>query len=197
MRRIIEWLVAVMIVAVLLSFLLPGSHDLRSDVRAKREAVSAEVKSLDEHAWAGKYYAGSSRSRYLELDVAPQAGFVFTWMTCTGTQSQNLGTVTRAGSRLVLHADLNAEKKRFSLPATEFILVPWGERLYLIPPDAMEQFAQRIREGYEPRTVPRQLSRDIYLRAGDWEKPVAGLPEVPEEYRSLFEDVSQEQPPEA
>lgn len=192
MKRIIECLIAVMIVVVILSFFLPGSHDLRSDIRAKREAVAAEVKSLEEHEWAGKYYAGSPRGRYLELDVAPQAGFAFTWQTCTGTQSQNLGTVTQAGNRLTLHAELNAEKKRFSLPVTEFILVPWDRRLYLVPPDAMELFAQRIREGYEPRTEPRLMSRDIYLRDGDWDKPVEGLPNVPAEYRGLFEEIPEE-----
>ncbi len=190
MRRIVGWLIVVMMLAlVLYVFLAPASRDMRSDVRAQRKAVAAELETLKDHPWAGKYYAGFARGMYLELDVAPQAGFAYTWDTCTNLQSENYGDVSWNDGWLHLQCKLDAEKKRYEIPATEFVLVRWGQRHYLISLDAMGDFISRIIGGNEPRSVPRSRGGYIFLRDGDWEKPAEGLPELPEDYLAVLREM--------
>jgi hypothetical protein len=49
--------------------------------------------------------------------------------------------------------------------------------MYLVPTNKVVEFCSEVNQGGEPRS---QNWGDYYLRRNDWNKPVAGLPAVPE-----------------
>src|SRR5262245_36189497 len=84
------------------------AQDIQSDFEAeKRERdrqlklvwgrvreISAELKELPSHPWAGAYYQGDGLGVNLDLDLAPKAGAAFLWRGCLGMYGQNLGPIT-------------------------------------------------------------------------------------------------------
>jgi hypothetical protein len=64
-----------------------------------------------------------------------------------------------------------------------FRIVDWGAREYLVPENdgpesGFETLCNAINAGNEPRDHNGGLEK-IYLRHGDWEKPVSGKPKMP------------------
>ena len=59
-----------------------------------------------------------------------------------------------------------------------------GEPLYLVPKDAGKAFCSLVNKGLEPRS---DVHGRFYLRRGDWEKKVTGLPIVPKDWESLLQ----------
>src|SRR5262245_43325767 len=74
----------------------PGAEAL---AEAQRTAILAEVATLADHAWAGKYYAGDGMGENVSLALAPRAGFVFEWHGCLGLYDRNFGAVEEVNGR--------------------------------------------------------------------------------------------------
>lgn len=134
-------------------------------------------------AIAGNYYYGNGLGTNCYLDVQPEGRFSFIWRACLGVYGQNEG-----GAKVVKdHLILTPEQPNDSIgcgTATDFIPVRWGDRLYLVPQDAGKAFCSQVNEGSEPRS---NVHNHVYLRRGDWEKKVTGLPVVPKEWESLLQ----------
>jgi hypothetical protein len=77
-----------------------------------------------------------------------------------------------------------------SARGTIYRLMPvrWSDRLYLINEDDLLQFCNAINAGVEPRQAQGTFGffGTFYLRAGDENKPAAGIPEVPETWRAYI-----------
>jgi len=143
----------------------------RAAVKVKFDEIEKEIASLEDHPWAGLYYQGAGLGANLTLAIAPKSGFAFTWYGCLGLYDQNYGEITEEDGRLKFSFALeNAENQTFGIPA-EFLPVPWGERLYLIPPDEMIEFSNEINSRREPRN---EAFGQFFMRVGDWEKEVQG-----------------------
>jgi len=66
-------------------------------------------------------------------------------------------------------------------PARRLVPLEWGERLYLLAPGSLSDFAAAIRRRSEPRTC---ADGPTFLREGDWNTKVEGLPNLPEPWKS-------------
>lgn len=73
---------------------------------------------------------------------------------------------------------------------TEFTLLPvkWGERIYLLDKDDLQNFANAINLGLEPRTEMRSepYFGSFFLRESDLAKSVSGKPSLPAEWQSFI-----------
>lgn len=158
----------------------PATNDPRfqpateQEAEARRTAILAEVATLGkDHAWAGEYSFG--------LMLAPHAGFVMELRGCASVDERNFGKVVSTVDGLEFLYELpNVFWGKASLP-TRLMPVAWGGRHYLIAPEQMDEFCARVNSGREPR---RERSGWSFLRLGDEEIEVSGLPDVPAEYRS-------------
>lgn len=165
------------------SWWLAREMDLQRRERAVetwRQAVLSENKSLGSHEWAGEYYYGDGLGVNVSLALAPKSGYVFEWHGCMGLYGRNYGPIYRKNGRLRLKFMLPNNRKKFGNIAEELIPVAWGSREYLISPDEMVRFCNDVNGGGEPRTGMHGLH---LLRRGDEEKPVSGLPSLPDEFK--------------
>ena len=153
-----------------------------SGIKAKREKVEAEIARLQDHPWAGQYsYSHDHGSRVLTL--APENGFVLNdnW---SWERTDLYGTVEWDGTHIKLTSEISDapvdDVHDYRKIHTEYRLVRWGKRLYLIPDNQIIEFCYKINTGNEPRYAS---GWGIYLlRSGDWEKEAKGRPEIPEEF---------------
>ena len=66
--------------------------------------------------------------------------------------------------------------------------VKWGERIYLLDEKTLNDFAKAVNLGLEPRSDSRSepYVGSFYLREGDDNKDVSGLPSLPAQWQSLL-----------
>lgn len=148
------------------------------------DAIQKELSELDDHPWAGEYYHGDGLGANATLTLAPGGGFAFIWTGCLGVYDRNYGAVipTARGS---LKLDLTYENSRrgFQGVAEELVPIVWGNRHYLIPLDGVVGFCNEVNSQREPRG---RMHGSYYLRRGDHEKPVDGVPKIPEQYQAYL-----------
>jgi hypothetical protein len=145
----------------------------------RKAAILAELKAGRREPWEGEFFAttgfwGLSQGWL----IARKAGYVST------TRLRDLGTVDATGDRVTLISD--SPIKPASGKLTEYIVVPWGERAYLVKPELLLSFCNDVNAG---RMQSPGTTMGLYLlRLEDWEKKVSGLPDVPKEYRQYLLD---------
>jgi len=147
---------------------------LSERVRARRAEIRAEAASSPRVPdWSGEYGGGT-----FVVDIAPQAGYQYAQYACFGMTDAARGAVRVEGNRVHL-----GPAWPLAWRSWEFVLVPWGERRYLIEPDEMLEFVQDVNRGWEPRdTWP-----GIYLlKCPDPSLLPMGQPELPPEYAKLL-----------
>lgn len=115
----------------------------------------------------GTYFAESD----VVGDVGGSSGTNGIW---TASQSQlflkpSSGDVpgTQVGSR---------GRREYDFLGTSWMVLQWGERVYLVPKDDLRGFAQEINDGSEPRQRPTGA---YFLREGDWRRPSGSLTDLP------------------
>jgi hypothetical protein len=147
----------------------------------KVEAITAEAGQLNGHPWAGKYYAGDGTGFNFGIVIAPASGFVYTWSGCMGLYNHNHGLVAQDENHLTLIRcePEEDENGRTAAPA-ELVVVPWGERTYLLRPDELTSFYNAVNAGDEPR---EGSFGSFLLREDDWKKKAEGVPDIPLELR--------------
>jgi len=175
-----------------LPFLFLDSQERNSEGKLSNSSVASseaqtrkilrEIHNLGNHEWAGQYYYGDGLGVNVELTLAPQGGFVFTWHGCLGLYDLNYGDVAfTQGTVKLLFKYPNDREKGFQGIAPEFVPVHWGQRHYLIPADGMIQFTNAINSGMQPGALGGRSWR-LLLRRGDEQKKAEGLPDIPSEY---------------
>ena len=162
------------------------------NAETKLEKIEAEIARLKDHPWAGQYgYQHDHGWRMLSL--APENGFVLNINDSGKWDGNDLyGTVEWDGTHIKLTYEIPGipaypDDPRVDELPTEYRLVRWGERRYLILDDEIIKFCYKIHTYDEPRCA---LGWSIYLlRWDDWEKEVTGKPELPEEFlRHLLDE---------
>lgn len=159
------------------------SASAEKTAKARREKILAEVKRLDQHDWAGEYYAGDGLGVNTSIVIAPNAGYVFEWHGCLGLYDRNYGAVASTNGRLRLSFTFENQRAGFQGIAAELVPISWGQRRYLVPADDLVGFCNTINEGREPRTGVHGF---YLLRKGHEHKETSGFPKVPKEYESYL-----------
>ncbi len=157
------WRFAIAVVLVPLSL-------LAGPVRSERPEPVTRLDQI-----AGEYYLGRGLGFNLRLTLNPDGTFSSTWQGCLGTYAEVIGRAFLRDGELVLEPS-SKEGEMEKGWDTPFLPVRWGERQYLIPANRIFDFANQIHRGNEPRT---SSFGDVYLREGDWDKPVTGEPDLP------------------
>lgn len=159
------------------------SEAAEKSAKAKRERILAEIKKLGDHDWAGEYYSGDGMGVNTSLTLAPRSGYVFEWHGCLGLYDRNYGDVDWRAGRIRLTFTFKNSREGLQGIAPVLILVPWGERRYLVPSNEIVEFCNNVNQGREPRPGEHGF---FLLRRGDEDKEVEGFPKVPAKYRDYL-----------
>ncbi len=133
---------------------------------------------------SGFYYMGDGLGANRTLRVSSGGGFTFDCVGCTGPCGKAKGWAGLRDGRLLLRPE--TQSGAYSV-GTEYVPVPWSQRLYLVEADRLLEFCEDARRltGWEPR---KKASGFFYLREGDWQIPAKGPPAVPEPWSGFFAD---------
>jgi hypothetical protein len=188
--RWVKWIIAIVIMLAAVAWVMVGckvKNGKLTEIKVNmiRARVAEEAEQLGKEHWAGSYYQGDGLGVNVSLDIAPKAGFAFEWHGCLGLYDRNYGTVTSDNGRLKLSFVLSNSREGFQGLAKEFLIVRWGQRIYLIETDKLYDFCDKINLGMEPRDEPHGM---YLLRRGDHAIAVTGRPNLPEAYRPYLLD---------
>ncbi len=159
------------------------STDAEHTAKNRRHEILVEIKTLENHQWAGDYYAGDGLGVNQSLVISPKSGWEYEWHGCLGLYDRNWGAVSWADGRIRLSFTFNNSSEGFRGISPELIPVTWGARHYLVPADDFIGFINQINEGLEPRGSEHG---SFLLRRGDEKVKVSGLPKVPDEYQGYL-----------
>jgi hypothetical protein len=168
MLSLLELCTVATVAGVVVALLLPaGARDLThhySPVTAGAQSVFGAIAEefVKEHRY------GAER-----LSILADARYSFFSYACTGVGARESGYVRRAGECYVLTPEKPCDRR------LERVYQPirWQKRLYLIPPERMQDFCDAIIDGDEPRD---EGSGEFYLRSPRGQ--VSGAPELPERW---------------
>ncbi len=132
---------------------------------------------------AGDYYHGGNASYRYFLSVTPDGHFSFIRRDCTDVSDRNFGGASLLAGHLILSPALPVDEEGFGGIVTDFHVIRWGDRVYLVPEAQKQAFCNAVNEGFEPRPA---ASGGSYLRRDDWNTKVSGLPSVPEDWERLL-----------
>jgi hypothetical protein len=147
-------------------------------------SVAGDGESGTIGALAGNYYYGDGLAINCSLVVKPEGRFSFRWRGCLGLYGMNEGSAKIESNHLILTPEQPNDSTGFGGTLTDFVVVRWGDRLYLIPKEDGKRFCNEVKLGREPRS---KLHGSFYLRRGDCDKKVTGLPTVPKEWESWLQ----------
>ncbi len=129
--------------------------------------------------WEGDYFYGDGLGANLRLYLSPTAGFAYEWRGCLGLYDYNHGSLKKTREGLRFQAELVEPDGYLDLSRT-FVPIRWGGRHYLVPEDRLVDFCNAVNSKTEPRAQRHGL---FFLRRGDEDIEVSGLPKMPEGYR--------------
>ena len=121
---------------------------------------------------AGNYYFGDGLGVNRVISIHPEGTYSYTWRGCLGLYESAYGRVYLEDENVAMLGP--AEKGGEGGLSLRVRVVRWGERIYLVPESDLQDFANEIAEGDEPRS---ERFGSFYLREADWERPVTGMPE--------------------
>ncbi len=156
---------------------------LPKSIQQRSEAIEHELAGLPNHPWAGSYYEGDGLGANIRLLMAPDHGVTATWHGCMGLYGANEGLVAARADGSLQFDFLWRNQETFGGFAEQLLPVTWGERHYLVSTQHLLDFVDAINTGDEPR---QQAYGMFLLRAGDEDKPTAGLPNLSAQYLALL-----------
>jgi hypothetical protein len=127
---------------------------------------------------AGRYFYGDGLGVNCSLKLSSSGSFDFKWRGCLGLYDSNYGGYVIQDGLVILKPKRLNIGKGFRGTPTKFLPVVWGERHYLVPVDKALDFVNEINQGSEPRKN-RLAGGMFYLRLGDEERAVQGIPGLP------------------
>lgn len=162
----------------------PEAVELPNDRPKSRDQIlREEISRLGrDHPWAG-VYGNSCGFDGDTLALAPEGGFEWTYFDCINVNRVASGTVTAREGHIELNFTSGSEHPNVRLSGSRFLVVPWGQDRFLLPPEGMPDFANDFNDG----------SLQLPSYCGVFSKtyraqPRSGKPSVPSEYASMFLD---------
>ena len=127
----------------------------------------------------GEYYLGDGLGTNASLSILLDGRYSLIESGCTGVHDRESGFVLESNSSYVLSPIGPADPSR----KRNLVLVAWGQRHYLIPPDEMQDLREAIIDGREPRDdVHGRFYVSLPLARAD------GLPDSPPAWASAIRD---------
>jgi hypothetical protein len=128
----------------------------------------------------GDYYRGDGRGLGVSLSLRPDATYSFKAGGHLGPYADTQGRFSVDASWLTLEPSAALTPEAELMLPTKFKVVPWADRLYLIPEAEGPNFASHVNRREEPRS---EMWGWFLLRERDWEKKAHGTPRVPSEWQ--------------
>lgn len=152
-------------------------------VDGRRELITQELAGHAGGEWAGEYYAQDGPTAGTQLLWSPAAGFLIRWSTCCHgwRERVNYGGAAFEGGALKLKPELSGKGANVYPVGADFIPVLWGQQHYLIPAARLINFCYAFKNAGNAPEMEAFL-----LKTDDREKPSAGLPGVPPEFRKYL-----------
>jgi len=134
--------------------------------------------------FAGSYYQGDGTGVNWYLHLHGDGTFAFRWDGCLGTYDEKSGgwNVLPDGTIELVIRSQKTDPVGRSIPLA-LRPIRWGNRLYLVDSSALLDFCNLVNSGSEPRHEAHGLA---FLRDDDWDRAVAGTPDVPNSWRSFL-----------
>jgi hypothetical protein len=163
-------------------------EQVQAEIERRKNLFEAEMATGAVPDWAGEYSNGIEFGRNSRIKLAPHAGFTHSrGSACGRTYDANFGAVVVRGNRLSLRYELPNDEAHFG-GSREFVIVRWGQRIYLLPEEELGPFVNAVNSGKEPHKHCIPSCAPFLVRRGDDEKPVSGTPDLPAEYRRRLLD---------
>jgi len=148
---------------------------VEDELQAQRGAYTGADEWANE--WAGTYSLSDHSSLSVRVVLAPRNGVVYQRFSRGGFAAANSGEIVSRDPSGVT-CDLSGQNVDLWF-SPKLYFVKWGPRNYLVPESQMVEFCNGVNVGL----VESPLSSSYLLRNGDEHKLIAGMPEVPPEYR--------------
>ena len=164
------------------------------------EQVRAELAALDSHPWAGEY-VGRREGWSITCWLCPERPNIVRWegplfrsdappLLRVQQRHYDRMELDLDGDHILTYEEVALSREESgpedwspSSPRT-YVIVPWGERRYLIRLEAGERFWKAAQAAHADGGEVA-LVDGIFLRAGDESRPVEGLPTLPPEFAHL------------
>ena len=124
----------------------------------------------------GDYYRGDGHGLSVNLSLRSDATFAFSHGGHLGQSLAVEGHARLEGAFLYLEPATSLPPAEASLLPRRLVVVPWAERVYLVPEGEGPLFAAHVTRGREPRT---EVYGWFLLKRTDWQKAASGPPAVP------------------
>jgi hypothetical protein len=190
---LLDLCIVLIIIGILVALLAPSlimkDRDYSPVLPPKSErAIEPEIANI-----AGEYYQGDGLGMNWSLELTKDGRYSFVWSGCLGVYEKDCGYVRLVKGIVHLSPSKPGPEPRpagkpwLSQIPTGLRIVRWGTRIYLVPDEEARDFCEAISEGREPRTKYRGrfFLSDVPSEV-DLEKPVEGLPDVPESWKAMM-----------
>jgi hypothetical protein len=149
------------------------SSKIDFDMTHRYPPVGSGSQPIDAASLSGEYYRGDGLGFRNRLSILPDRRYSLIESGCTGVHRRESGFVREVKDGYVLSPSEPSEPSI----GRAFVLIGWGDRHYLVPPDEMQEFRGAIIEGREPRDDVRGR---FYIRLPI--VPANQLPDSPPEW---------------
>jgi len=155
------------------------SSKIDFDMTHRYPPLRSGYKATDVANLAGDYYRGDGLGFRNRLSILPDGRYSLIDSGCTGVHHRESGYLHAVKGQYVLSPPEPSEPSI----RQNFVLIVWGQRHYLIPPDEMQELRDAIIEGREPRDDARGR---FYIRLPI--APADGLPDSPLEWANILRE---------
>ena len=149
-------------------------------LRARWQRIEEENRNANLNEWAGDYQGAGEVSQYV-LRWSPRAGFAYIYIyTCIPeVRWLEHGSVSASPRLIQMRAENRPRGDTPRSSVTNYLPVRWGERHYLILETRVGEFYSHV-AGYGQ--TPVEWTGEFFVRDGDGDKPVSGMPILPPGY---------------
>jgi|ERR1041384_3043973 hypothetical protein len=100
---------------------------------------------------AGDYYFGDGLGRNCTLVKSSKRKFGYELHGCLGLYNSNAGDFSLENGILKLTLTKLNDRPVFPSPPTDYFVVRWGSRMYLVPTNDIAVFCSTVNQGRKPR----------------------------------------------
>ncbi len=159
-------------------------HDTRLFYRAPLVAKSIEDHDFKKPslAWQGQYVRQKFfLSGYTDLYIGKDRYGVL-------GPVRDAGAFTFSKDVITLRSDMASARNKMPNNKTtvDLCCIAWSGRRYLVAKPELIRFCNSVNAGLEPRTSCGGFSGFAFLKDGDWDKAITGLPAVPASVRKYI-----------
>lgn len=160
--------------------ILPADMEARQAAAVAASAIPPDHVTSDVVRLAGEYSYGNGYDLNCTLEISSDGRFLYKKCQYERVLDQAAGCIVLKNGQLMLQPQVPHDDWPRGM-GNVLVPVAWGQRLYLVPANDIRGFSNQINRGLEP--VRRGNIGNYFLREGDWDRPVEGKPDLPQEWK--------------